>query len=73
MPSRYTWRLARQSYPGIQFIVPIKWALDELHQDCRPKNRMETTVRYNAIPCPQFFALHCTTAHRKSHDTILLM
>ena len=33
------------NYAGIQFIAPIKWALDELHRDCRPKNRMETTVR----------------------------
>ena len=34
-----------QRYSGLQFIVPIKWALDELQVDCRPKDRMATSSR----------------------------
>lgn len=35
---------------ALQFIVPIKWALDDLQLDCRPANRMETQSRnYEAM------------------------
>ena len=38
------------SQAALQFIVPIKWALDDLQLDCRPANRMETQSRnYEAM------------------------
>ena len=35
---------------ALQFIVPIKWALDDLQLDCRPSDRMVTSARnYEAM------------------------
>jgi len=35
---------------ALQFIVPIKWALDDLVQDCRPETRMMNSARnYEAM------------------------